>query len=131
MLGVAGLIMAAPSQLLYPMLPTPKGLEVFNHIRAISAYDITIDQYLLRYDILYRPRGKKLTQIHIGMRVPPNIERYSPEDYIKRLHKPMVAILNNHLRKHGVLRSELMRLPVPDYYTEPEWLTKMLLEVKF
>jgi hypothetical protein len=129
-LGAAGLILAAPSQLIYPLRPVPEGLVAINDLRVITDYHLDWDKFLLRYDILYRRRGQDLTQIHVGAEVPADIDHWKPEQFIDRLHKPMVEALNDFLRKDGVRRDELISLPIPDYYEEPEWLTRMMREVK-
>lgn len=122
MLGVAGVVLAAPTELLLPFQKVPDDLVGFGEMRVIHYYDIAFDEYFIRYDVRYRDQ-----QVHVSAKVSMNVGKWDPKDYLDRIHKPAVKTLNNYLVRNNVRRSELIRLPYPPEYEQPEWVNRIIL----
>ena len=96
--------------------------ELFK-LRKLCAYDIKNAEMLVRYDVMYRIKGRDLQQYHVSATIPENIERY---EYVKRIHNPMTLVLKNQLQHDRVTYKDLIPMNTPASYREPEWFTKLI-----
>ena len=104
-LPVPKFVLAAPQEII-PAMPVQLGL-----IRALAAYDLSHDSWILRLDAF---NGRD--QFGVDVRVLGN-----PKDYLEQ-RAIAEEVLMNSLRHEKWMASDMILLPIPKGYVEPEWM---------
>ena len=114
----AGALIVPSFSLIVATDPVPKSLAWFGSAREIVGYNISVDEYVGRIDILSRRHD---LQLGVDFRL-----RGSNEDeiYAHLLEQRQMCadVLKREMDSHGITLADLVKLETPDDYREPAWL---------
>lgn len=83
-------------------------------IREIAQYDITLDAWAVRWDIL-----TDSAQLHIAMRFGSDEEA---KKHLPKSRQTVKKLFENELKHRGLSWADLKQLPIDHGYTPPDWM---------
>ena len=104
----------AESGIIVPHMPIELGT-----IRTLAQYTIHRDEYVVRLDALNR---RTQDQFHVDFAVRCNARKEQWRDKYIEARNVAESVLADMMRHHGWRADELISLPVPHGYAEPDWM---------